>query len=68
VNNTLPKQDEVNDNLREIQLLLKQSIAIQLYVAGASQDEISSNLRLSKGTVNKMVKGIKKDVKREAKN
>ncbi len=51
----------VNDNLIEIKILLKQLIAIQLYNSGATQDEISSNLQLSKTTTNRMVKGVKRD-------
>ncbi|HCR71845.1 MAG TPA: hypothetical protein DIW23_10410 [Anaerolineae bacterium] len=66
-NSTLLPHDEIIDNLKEVQLLLKHSIAVQLYIAGASQNEIVKNLHLSKTTVNKMVKGIKKDLKREEK-
>lgn len=47
--------------LEEIKSLLKHSIAIQLYCAGATQDEIAENLKLGKFTVNKMVKGVKKE-------
>ncbi len=47
--------------LEEIKKLLQQSIAIQLYCAGAIQDEISKNLRIAKSTINKMVKGVKRE-------
>lgn len=53
----------IQQSLDNILKLLQHSIAIQLYYAGASQDEIAKNLRLAKLTVNKMVKGIKKEKK-----
>lgn len=54
---------DVHDTLKAIQDLLKQSIAIQLYIGGATQEEISDNLRVSKTTANMMVKGVKREVK-----
>lgn len=54
---------EVVKNLKELQDLVKHLIAVQLYIGGATQSEICENLRISKTTVNSMVKGIKKDVK-----
>lgn len=54
---------KIKKALDEIVKLMKHSIAIQLYCAGASQDEIKKNLRLGKSTVNKMVLGIKKEKK-----
>lgn len=47
--------------LEELKRLLQHSIAIQLYCAGATQDEIVENLRVRKNTINKMVKGVKKE-------
>lgn len=47
--------------LEEIKKLLQQSIAIQLYCADATQDQISKNLRITKPTINKMVKGVKRE-------
>ncbi|MBI5530512.1 MAG: hypothetical protein HY918_03350 [Candidatus Doudnabacteria bacterium] len=38
---------------------LEQLIAIQLYAAGATQPEISSNLGIALGKVNRLVKGVK---------
>ena len=54
---------KIKKALDEIVKLMKHSIAIQLYCAGVSQDEIKKNLRLGKSTVNKMVLGIKKEKK-----
>lgn len=62
VNNTL-NSVEISKNLKEIQQLLKHSIVIQLFNAGASQNEICKNLSLSKTTVNAMLKGVKKENK-----
>lgn len=45
--------------LDEIKRLLQQSIAIQLYKEGATQDEIAKNLKIGKATINSMVRGIK---------
>ena len=60
----MPKEtidlEKVSEQLDEVIVLLKQSIAISLYASGATQDEIAKNLNLSKTTVNQMVKGIKK--------
>ena len=58
------KEDErkkILKALEEIKGLLKHSIAIQLYCAGATQDEIAENLRVAKSTINKMEKGVKKE-------
>jgi DNA-binding transcriptional regulator LsrR (DeoR family) len=54
-------EGKISMQLDEIKRLLQHLIAIQLYCGGATQDEIVSNLRIAKATVNKMVKGIKKD-------
>ena len=48
-------------SLDEIKKLIQHSIAIQLYCAGATQDEITKSLRVTKATINQMVKGVKKD-------
>jgi len=50
----------MDKQLDEIKKLLQHNLAIQLYKGGATQDEIASNLKIAKATVNKMVKGIKK--------
>ncbi len=52
--------EKVSEQLDQVIVLLKQSIAISLYKSGATQDEIARNLNLSKTTVNQMVKGIKR--------
>ena len=49
----------LNKALVDIRGLMQHSLAVQLYCAGATQDEITKNLRIGKGKVNKMVKGVK---------
>jgi len=57
--NLLP--DKISKSLDDIKKLLQQSLAIQLYKGGATQDEIAKNLKITKATINQMVKGIKKE-------
>lgn len=52
--------EKITKALEEIKRFLQQSIAIQLYKGGATQDEIAKNLKITKPTINLMVKGIKK--------
>jgi DNA-binding transcriptional regulator LsrR (DeoR family) len=52
--------EKISNQLDDVIVLLKQSIAISLYTSGATQNEIAQNLNLSKTTVNQMVKGIKR--------
>lgn len=52
--------EKISKQLEDVVVLLKQSIAISLYTSGATQNEITKNLNLSKTTVNQMVKGIKR--------
>jgi len=52
--------EQISNQLDDVIVLLKQSIAISLYTSGATQNEIAQNLNLSKTTVNQMVKGIKR--------
>lgn len=49
---------EILSNIESIKNLLQHSIAIQLYVGGATQEEISKKLKISTGKINQMVKGI----------
>ncbi len=51
---------KISEQLDDVIVLLKQSIAVSLYISGATQIEIAQNLNLSKTTVNQMVKGIKR--------
>ena len=53
--------ERIRKTLDEIKTLLRQSIAIELSLSGATQDEIAQNLKTSKTTVNQMLKGMKKD-------
>jgi len=51
----------IEKSLDEIRRLLQHSLAIQLCCSGATQDEISKNLKITKSTINEMVKGINKE-------
>ncbi len=53
--------DKISKSLDDIKKLLQQSLAIQLYKGGATQGEIAKNLKITKATINQMVKGIKKE-------
>lgn len=46
--------------LKDIEKLLQQSIVFQLCNTGLTQDEISKKLKMSKPTVNYILKGVKK--------
>jgi DNA-binding transcriptional regulator LsrR (DeoR family) len=50
----------VCEKLDKLTNLLQHSIAVQLYIGGATQDEIVKNLHIGKATINEMVKGVKK--------
>lgn len=43
----------------ETNKMLEKLVALQLYSAGATQDEIAANLSISKGKANSLVKGTK---------
>lgn len=60
VENGNKESKNILKTLEEIKKLLQQSIAIQLYCSGATQDQISKNLKITKSTINKMVKGVKR--------
>ncbi len=51
----------VSEKLDKIIDLLKQSIAINLYLNESTQDDICKNLQMRKLTVNKLVQGVKKN-------
>ena len=53
--------ERIRKTLDEIKTLLRQSIAIELSLSGATQYEIAKNLKTSKMSVNQMLKGMKKD-------
>jgi hypothetical protein len=46
----------------EIALLLKQLLAVELWRAGLSQTEIRSRLGLGMNVLNKMLKGVSRDI------
>lgn len=60
MNDESKASEKIFCTLDEIKRLLQQSIAIQLYKEGATQDEIAKNLKIGKAIVNSMVRGIKK--------
>ena len=60
--------EKISEQLDQVIVLLKQSIAISFYRSGATQNEIAQNLSLSKTTVNQMLKGIKKVDQKAAKS
>ena len=57
---------ENNNNKKILQILesinnsLQQQIIIELYRSGIPQTQIAKNLTIGAGTVNKLLKGIKK--------
>ena len=62
------KNDElvkISKSLIEIRDLLRQFVAIQLSINGATQDEIAQNIKASKTTVNKMLKGVKSNTSKQ---
>lgn len=52
--------NDQNKSLIKIEELLKQLLALQLYQAGANQQQIAKHLKVSKTTVNELLKGVKK--------
>ena len=54
---------KIAKSIEELKKLLQHLIAIQLYKGGATQDEIAKNLKITKPTINRMVKGVKKESK-----
>ena len=54
---------KIAKSIEELKKLLQHLIAIQLYKSGATQDEIAKNLKITKPTINRMVKGVKKESK-----
>jgi len=56
------KKQESVDELKTIVKLLQNLLAIELWRGGLSQVEISKRLRVATVTVNKMLKGVCKEV------
>lgn len=50
---------ELNKRISNIEVLLKQTVAIELAKNGIGQVEIGKRLGVATGTVNKWVKGVK---------
>jgi len=51
-----------NDDLEMVVKLLQNLLAIELWRSGLSQAEIGKRMGIAKGSVNKMLKGVKKEV------
>lgn len=51
-----------SDDLSEIAQLLRNLLAIELWRGGLSQAEIGKRLGVATGSVNKMLKGVSKEV------
>ena len=60
----MPKKNESNDD--KVVSLLQNLLAIELWRGGLSQADIGVRLGVSKGTANKMLKGVKKEVQTAA--
>ncbi len=51
--------EKVLQAVQDTNVLIKHLIAIELYLAGVSQEDIGKNLHVAKATVNEMVKGVR---------
>lgn len=58
----MAKQDKSDDDLKMIAQLLQNLLAIELWRGGLSQAAIRERLGVGIGTVNKMLKGVSKEV------
>ncbi len=59
MNNKQHQKHPLEQKLSRVSDLLGHLIAVQMYEGGASQRDIAKSLRVSLGTVNKFVKGVK---------
>jgi predicted transcriptional regulator len=57
------EQIMANDDLKTVTQLLQNLLAIELWRGGLSQAEIGKRLGMATGSVNKMLKGVSRDVK-----
>jgi hypothetical protein len=59
----MPEQNisKVEEKLDQIISLLQQSVAVQLFAAGASKGEVQKNLKMNRAKVFAMLAGLKKD-------
>lgn len=51
---------EILEKLEQTNKLMERLVAIQLFSNGATQREIASNLDVSVGYINKIIKGVKR--------
>ena len=58
----MAKKQKSVDDLTTIAQLLQNLLAIELWRGGLIQEEITKRLGLATGTVNKMLKGISREV------
>ena len=54
-------EDSIEKKLDLVIELLRQSVAIELYKAGASKDVIGKHLHIAKASVVKMLKGVNRE-------
>lgn len=52
----------MEEELKEIKQLLQQLVALELWRNGASQAEIGKLLGAAAGSVNKMLKGVRREI------
>lgn len=58
----MAKSQESIDVLEAIVLLLQNLLAIELWRGGLSQKEIAKRLCVAKASINKMLKGVKREI------
>jgi DNA-binding transcriptional regulator LsrR (DeoR family) len=49
----------LESKLQKVEGLLEHLIAVEMYKGGATQDDIAAAMKVSKGKVNGLVKGVK---------
>ena len=58
----MTKTSKLNDDFSKIAQYLQSLLAIELWRGGLSQVEIGKRLSIATGTVNKILKGISKEI------
>ncbi len=51
--------NQLNKKLDDIEKVLRHLLVIELYENGLTQEEIGKHLKIAKGSVNKLLKGVK---------
>lgn len=57
----MEKNKNLEDKLEQIAVTMKHILAIELYRNGIPQTDIAKHLRIATASVNKMLKGMKRD-------